>query len=510
MTRGLVSGMSICAWAIVAQAQVTFFTDFGPQQYSGGKGCSVTEVADGYLVFSQELVLDSVGELRTHLMVRKIDLNGQYQWENEINQGVERDYNLTGWGVDPVCATMDGNYASGITNFDHATVLYDGKVELYRFDANGDTLSTKTLLAFPATDSVLIAAQQTIQTADSGFAIAGWEHRVPAPPTVGTLLRTDQHGDTLWYKKYPGTTYAFGIAENFDEGFLLTGIKLGQNWNGYFLIRTDSLGNELWRRWYGGHPEANQQVHLASDGNIVTWAPHSTIWAPDAFDTLACRLTKWDQQGTVIDQGEYRMPYRPFTSDFEELPDGSWITMGKWGEMYRFNKFSASLDTVWTRTYWFFGGFHNLFDVEPTSDGGFIATGEAKQTGANNDPIPGLQTVTVLKLDSMGCLVPGCHTVGVQEIVLGLKDALRVWPNPASDHVNVQVSLPSGFEVQGRLVLVLQDALGREVLRSPLPGSGGRGPSPFSFQLSALPSGLYHLHLLDDTRVLTGTKLVKE
>ena len=74
--------------------------------------------------------------------------------------------------------------------------------------------------------------------------------------------------------------------------------------------------------------------------------------------------------------------------------------------------------------------------------------------------------------------------------------------------IDLDILLPAF--VAGLLILALHVPLGREVLRSPLPGSGGGGPSPFSFQLSALPSGLYHLHLLDDTRVLTGTKLVKE
>ena len=507
--KSLLTMVGILAGTCIVPAQNTFFTDFGAVQESGGRGKAIREVSDGYLIFSEQITFDSVPTYRTHLFVRKIDLNGQYLWGKDVTYGVDNDFNFGGgFAQAPLCTAPNGDFVSEVVEFNTDSIAI--KTWFYRFDQQGDTLFRKLHLQGSNSDTLFLGGYQAVPTSDSGFAICGSYYEPGMQDAVATLLKTNELGDTLWFRQYPSSGVAYGIDENFDNGFLLTGRKSGQTWNGLFLIRTDSLGQELWRRWYGGYLDASQQVHLASDGNIVTWANHRTVWAPDAFDTVACRLTKWNQQGTVIDQGEYRMPYRPFTSDFEELPDGSWITMGKWGEMYRFNKFSASLDTVWTRTYWFFGGFHNLFDVEPTSDGGFIATGEAKQTGANNDPIPGLQTVTVLKLDSMGCLVPGCHTVGVQEIVLGLKDALRVWPNPASDHVNVQVSLPSGFEVHGDLVLEVQDALGREVLRSPLPGSGGGGPSPFSFQLSALPSGLYHLHLLDDTRVLTGTKLVKE
>jgi hypothetical protein len=64
--------------------------------------------------------------------------------------------------------------------------------------------------------------------------------------------------------------------------------------------------------------------------------------------------------------------------------------------------------------------------------------------------------------------------------------------------------LPVGFATRGALRLALTDASGRLVREVPLP----QGVSPFTVQLSAFSPGLYHVHLLDGGRWLSGTKLV--
>jgi hypothetical protein len=116
------------------------------------------------------------------------------------------------------------------------------------------------------------------------------------------------------------------------------------------------------------------------------------------------------------------------------------------------------------------------------------------------------QDVWVVKVDSMGCLEPGCHLItGMETQVTNLGGALRVWPNPvaAGTPVQVEVQLPPGFTQQGALRLTVTDAAGRVVREEHF--------TPHKSQLTlhtSFNSGLYHLHLHDNTRWIAGAKLV--
>ncbi|MBI1192452.1 MAG: hypothetical protein GC205_04680 [Bacteroidetes bacterium] len=75
-----------------------------------------------------------------------------------------------------------------------------------------------------------------------------------------------------------------------------------------------------------------------------------------------------------------------------------------------------------------------LYDVIQTADGGYLACGR-------NIRINGQARAWLLKLDSMGCLIPGCDTlgigIGVPPVPLSLDDNLQVYPNPASDQLHL-------------------------------------------------------------------------
>ena len=287
------------------------------------------------------------------------------------------------------------------------------------------------------------------------------------------------------------TNTAGGVALNADGGFLVTG-RTNAQVNAYFMIRTDPQGNTYWRRDFGAYPKSTQQVRLAADGNILTWATHNTTWAPGVQDTVNSRLSCWSQNNTLLWFKDIGSIWYPTTNDFEVLQDGSVITGGSWNYMFRLIKFGPQGDSLWTSAYILLGGPCILADVEGTSDGGYIATGWAMQTLAHGDPTPGIPTTIVLKLDSMGCLIPGCQNVGVHEQVLDLQDALSVFPNPSAGPFVLELTLPSSLELLGTLQAVVVDAVGREVYRQ---GHGTQLQQRFTVDLSGNPPGLYYLHM---------------
>ena len=104
----------------------------------------------------------------------------------------------------------------------------------------------------------------------------------------------------------------------------------------------------------------------------------------------------------------------------------------------------------------------------------------------------------------MGCIIPGCDGVGVQELVTNLQGALTLLPNPAHGIVQVQVALPPSLRNKPDLKLTLINAAGQVALVRPAHEGDNTLP------LGALGSGLYYLHLSSNSTWLSGAKLVVE
>jgi len=145
--------------------------------------------------------------------------------------------------------------------------------------------------------------------------------------------------------------------------------------------------------------------------------------------------------------------------------------------------------------------------VALTPDGGYIAVGRTLA-------VPGIYTqdVWVIKVDSMGCLEPGCHLItGIESQVTNLKGALTVAPNPvrAGEAVQLSISLPPSITPQGPLRLTVVSSDGRVVWERTVSMVNGVAPLFLGEGLGVTP-GLYHLHLSDGARWLAGTKVVVE
>jgi len=115
------------------------------------------------------------------------------------------------------------------------------------------------------------------------------------------ILRTDANGDTLWTK-----TYGSGIGEHIertrDGGYIITGgTETGYfystpQWSDLWLVKTDSLGDTIWTRAYGGNGEdAGFCVHQTTDTGYIVVGETSSFGA-GAHDVY---LLKTDSLGFV-------------------------------------------------------------------------------------------------------------------------------------------------------------------------------------------------------------------
>ena len=76
-----------------------------------------------------------------------------------------------------------------------------------------------------------------------------------------------------------------------------------------------------------------------------------------------------------------------------------------------------------------------------TSDGGFILCGSVLSDETGN-----IQSGWLMKVDSNGCVLPNCH-LAAEEVAETKQPAMLLYPNPATDYINIQVALPEAVEI---------------------------------------------------------------
>ncbi|MBK6627688.1 MAG: hypothetical protein IPJ87_10110 [Flavobacteriales bacterium] len=510
MKRAAFCVMVVLAGSLVLSAQNTFVVDFDSVQMGhNAPAYSVVELNDGgFLVGGIQRWHNGDTTGRTHVILRRTDAWGRVIGERALHYNVNRTYNN---GLFGAMVRSDTVLVSGITTYGPAP--YECTLYLYWFNEDGDTVATKRLLSYSTADSSFIQHWQTVRTMDGGYALCG----VFGPPNENgqaIIVRTDVQGDTLWARTYGYPNQeenAYSICELADGGFAITAIELGTGpQNKHTLIRVNSSGGQIWRRQFGLYGWDVPSVRMAADGQIITYTDYKEALGSGGWQQI--ELRKWDLNGDLIWSKKSHWSFNSSSEpgDFEVLPDGS-IICSIWHKgACQLAKFTADGDSIWSRgyvVYTWVGGSENMpYDIDPTSDGGFVVCGETEQ--GPNDPTPGLQTMFLIKTDSLGCVVPGCHLVGVEEYEVSLQERLRLWPNPATELVRLELELPPGYRPQGTVQAVLLDASGREVLREAVPRNGTA--LSHLLPLSPLAPGLYHLHLADEKRWLAGGNLLVE
>ncbi len=178
-----------------------------------------------------------------------------------------------GWNklesIGSVQETHDGGFiTAGFTN---SFCTSETDILLLRVNSEGDTLWTK-VYGGEGQD----CAYSVLQTSDGGFIVTGLTNSFDAVDDDAYLMKTNSYGDTLWVKTYKRTKNDNGgsIHQTFDGGFVILGTSsLGPGGKKIYLIRTDSIGDTLWTKTYtGGTFEFDSwgdDIQLTSDGGFI-------------------------------------------------------------------------------------------------------------------------------------------------------------------------------------------------------------------------------------------------
>ncbi len=110
------------------------------------------------------------------------------------------------------------------------------------------------------------------QTSDCGYIIAGMTDSFGAGETDIYLIKTDSQGNEIWSKTFGGKSYDYGLSvvQTVDGGFIVTGyIWTSDFWSSgkdACLIKTDANGMEEWIRYFGGSDEDEGAAVLQASG----------------------------------------------------------------------------------------------------------------------------------------------------------------------------------------------------------------------------------------------------
>jgi hypothetical protein len=240
------------------------------------------------------------------------------------------------------------------------------------------------------------------QTQDEGYIIGGSTESFGADSGDVYLIKTDSLGDTLWTRMYGGASveYGYSVQMTSDGGYIITGYttSYGAGAEDAYLVKTDSLGDTLWTRTYGDTMnDYGLAVQQTSDGGyIITGSTGS--FGSGGVDLY---LIKTNSSGDTLWTRIYGGPDDDWGRSVKETPDGGYIISGTfgrfsstWGDVYLIKTDSLG-DTLWTRT---FGGADEEGGnaVVLTSDGGYVIAGFTDSFG------PGFRDAYLIKTDSLG------------------------------------------------------------------------------------------------------------
>ncbi len=231
-------------------------------------------------------------------------------------------------------------------------------------------------------------------TSDGGYIVAGVTYTSATGNADACLLRIGPTGDTTWFRTYGGSGSDRGVSvqRTADGGYILLAStsSFGEGSDDIYLIKTDSTGDTLWTRTYGGTGQDNGwSVQQTSDGGYLLTGRSSALGCVIKTDSNG-DLT-WNRRYIVLTLTD--IMYGRQTTDNGYILAG-YTTLDGYNDAFLI-KTTATGDTLWSRTY---GGSDNdwLRSVQQTTDGGYIAAGMTYSFGA------GMYDMLLIKTDSNG------------------------------------------------------------------------------------------------------------
>lgn len=354
--------------------QILWQKTFGGDEQEGPH-CAIRQTSNGGFIVTTVSRSGISGNKTTPLLGRpgdfdlwvvRLDNDGELVWQASFG-GVGWEFFATS-----LQETSDGGFILGCTSNSGASGnksspnYGNDDYWLVRLDRNGAKLWDQT---FGGTrDDRLHAVQQT---ADGGFILGGESWSAVSgnktSPNFGPtnsagadfwVIRVDPDGNKLWEKSYGGSSWDFlySLAQTSDGGFAFggysysgaSGNKTSTNFGiiDFWVVRTDASGEILWDKAYGGGGVSIlYSLQTTFDGGFILGGHSDETFAGGRVG---------NKTSPSFGGGDY------------------WIV-----------RTDERGNSLWQLS---FGGSGSelLYDVQQTSDGGFIVGGESRSSADGN------------------------------------------------------------------------------------------------------------------------------
>jgi hypothetical protein len=266
-------------------------------------------------------------------------------------------------------------------------------------------------------------------------------------------------------------------------------------------MKIDSLGNILWNYLYTYNSNSNRNTEMILTNNNLLVSVISEALASNRF---LYHLQKLDLSGNQIWDKVFAYSRQLDNSVLYEMPNTNIAhvcmvrdTVGNPPVGQRLTMFDSSGVELWYRVF-YSNDYNRLYDLKPTSDGGFIMCGDH---GSFQDPVSGyyLNHAWVLKTDSLG-LVTSLNEV--EENLLSKVEFKNPYPNPVQNELTIETFIPLAFK-QSQLHLF--DMQSRELQTIQL----NKGLNKTKIDLSQYASGNYLIALSVDGLAAGAKRIIK-
>ncbi|MCX6295372.1 MAG: T9SS type A sorting domain-containing protein [Bacteroidetes bacterium] len=452
---------------------------------------------------------------QTPVKFRKVIGNSGYDYGYSVKQTFDKGYVIGG---------STSTFGSGNTD------MY-----IVKTDSMGIPYGQKTIGGINIDQGKCIR-----QTKDSGYVFLGYTNSFGAGGYDLYLVKMDTAFNIQWFKTYGGSDWDFGscVEQTSDGGYILCGstYSFGKGDEDYYLIKTNSTGDTVWTKTYGGIKEdvANSVVQTSDGGYIITGTSKSlgdTLGDIYTIKTNALGDTTWTNKfgGPKLDYGNdilesinggyiiggesqsfgtssdgiilkiatsgatvglMYQTYLPAFDNIESITEDATGRIGMTGKTVTGGDGSGNGDVFFSMLKYDFSwinattfGFSNHdigYSIESTKDHGFIICG---YTNSFNNF---LGDIYLIKTDTLGFAtsVDNIVLTGIEKEEISKNSEFTIYPNPASDNVNISMkstltSKPSN--------IIITDILGKEIKSFDIENNS------ISINTTDLADGMYYL-----------------
>jgi hypothetical protein len=218
------------------------------------------------------------------------------------------------------------------------------------------------------------------QTTDGGYILTGFTESYGTGVTDVWLIKTDSMGDTLWTKTFGGSNGEEGrsVQQTKDGGYIIVGdtYSFGAGDRDVWVLKTNVSGDTLWTRTYGGPSgDGGWSVQQTKDGGYILAGYTSSFGTGQSNDVW---LIKTDANGDTLWTKTFDRNYDEWATFVQQTTDDGYIITGStglWSPVREADvwliKTNSIGDTLWTKTYGD-SGYSVGITGQQTADGGYF------------------------------------------------------------------------------------------------------------------------------------------